>query len=72
LDILRCIILVKKCFWKLCLFPPSGKGMKPTQLDPVNGSPRIESIPRTNLVDWLYQLLDVYRVNEVRHTEIHT
>ena len=63
LDIPHCIILVKKYFWKLALLPSSGKSMKPTQLDPVNESQRIENKRRTNLVvdgkdDLLYKLLN--------------
>lgn len=64
LDILHCIILVKKHFWKLSLLPTSRKGRKPSQLVPVNGSPRIEIIPEPNFVedgkaDLLYQLLNI-------------
>jgi hypothetical protein len=62
LDITHCIILLKKHFWELALLPSSGKSMKPTRIDPVNESQRIENTHRTNLVvdgkdDLLYKLL---------------
>lgn len=46
------------------MLPSLGKSRKPTQMDPVNKSQRIENIHRTNLVedgkdDLLYKLLNV-------------
>lgn len=51
--------------------------MELTQLDPVNECPRIKTVPRANLIEdgeanLLHQQLNVYRVNEGKHTDIHT